>query len=100
MLYRYNTFILKYFQIDVEESVEKLFDTFQQLSDLDPEQPRLFRNRHVSFLKKALSHLSTSYECLDASRPWLCYWILHSLELLNETLDAEDISIIAQFINK
>uniref|UniRef100_A0A8K9XMB3 Farnesyltransferase, CAAX box, subunit beta n=1 Tax=Oncorhynchus mykiss TaxID=8022 RepID=A0A8K9XMB3_ONCMY len=22
--------------------------------------------------------------CLDASRPWLCYWILHSLELLEE----------------
>lgn len=23
-------------------------------------------------------------QCLDASRPWLCYWILHSLELLEE----------------
>ncbi|OWK09874.1 FNTB [Cervus elaphus hippelaphus] len=25
-------------------------------------------------------------ECLDASRPWLCYWILHSLELLDEPI--------------
>ena len=25
-------------------------------------------------------------QCLDASRPWLCYWILHSLELLDEPI--------------
>lgn len=27
-----------------------------------------------------------SPQCLDASRPWLCYWILHSLELLEEPI--------------
>lgn len=27
-----------------------------------------------------------SPQCLDASRPWLCYWILHSLELLDEPI--------------
>ena len=26
---------------------------------------------------------AVSQQCLDASRPWLCYWILHSMELLN-----------------
>lgn len=25
-------------------------------------------------------------QCLDASRPWLCFWILHSLELLEEPI--------------
>ena len=27
-------------------------------------------------------------QCLDASRPWLCFWILHSLELLEEPIPA------------
>ena len=31
-------------------------------------------------------------QCLDASRPWLCYWILHSLELLDESLSDETVS--------
>ena len=32
---------------------------------------------------KGLTYLPESYSCLDASRPWLCYWILHSMEVLN-----------------
>lgn len=31
---------------------------------------------------KGLTHLGPGFICLDASRPWLCYWILHSLDLL------------------
>uniref|UniRef100_A0A4W3I1Z1 Protein farnesyltransferase subunit beta n=1 Tax=Callorhinchus milii TaxID=7868 RepID=A0A4W3I1Z1_CALMI len=37
-------------------------------------------------------------QCLDASRPWLCYWILHSLELLGEPLDQCVESDICQFL--
>lgn len=32
------------------------------------------------------AHPLLSPQCLDASRPWLCYWILHSLELLEEPI--------------
>lgn len=32
--------------------------------------------------------LSPCGQCLDASRPWLCFWILHSLELLEEHIPA------------
>ena len=28
-------------------------------------------------------------KCLDSSRPWLCYWILHSLELLDQPITKE-----------
>ena len=42
----------------------------------------LLRDKHVSYLRKGLSHLPGGYACLDASRPWLCYWIIHALALL------------------
>lgn len=38
-----------------------------------------------SWTRGAFSPLSFS-QCLDASRPWLCYWILHSWELLDEPI--------------
>ena len=27
---------------------------------------------------------------VDASRPWLLYWMLHSLELLGETINSQE----------
>ncbi len=36
------------------------------------------------FQLRGLQQLSPGYACLDASRPWLVYWILHSLELLEQ----------------
>lgn len=37
---------------------------------------------------------------LDCSRPWLCYWILHSLHILGESLENEEYSKIAGFLAK
>ncbi|XP_060562237.1 protein farnesyltransferase subunit beta-like [Ruditapes philippinarum] len=89
-------------QVDVEESVKKLFTNFKHRLEVDTEciLPVLHRDEHVAFLRKGLSNLSSSYECLDASRPWLCYWILHALELLDEPLNDETISQVAQFLGK
>ena len=36
----------------------------------------------ASYLRKGLSHLPLEAMRLDASRPWLCYWIIRSLALL------------------
>ena len=36
-------------------------------------------------------------QCLDASRPWLCYWILHSLELLEEPVPA---SVASEWVQR
>jgi protein farnesyltransferase subunit beta len=49
----------------------------------------LNRDATVAFLLKGLHNLSEGYSCLDASRPWLVYWIVHSLELLGEFVDDE-----------
>ncbi|XP_040576755.1 protein farnesyltransferase subunit beta [Lepeophtheirus salmonis] len=44
--------------------------------------PELDRESIRNFLLKGLRSLSSGYQNLDASRPWLMYWIVHSLELL------------------
>lgn len=82
------------FQIEVETSVNKLFEVFENIP------PQLIRAKHSSFLKSSLTHLGGSYQCLDAGRPWLCYWILHSLDLLGNELESQDISKIAQFLRR
>lgn len=40
----------------------------------------------MQYLKRAFRGLGTSYSVLDSSRPWLCYWIMHSLAMLNQPL--------------
>lgn len=37
---------------------------------------------------------------MDCSKPWLCYWILHSLEILGERLEDAEYSKIAGFLAK
>ncbi|KAK3595507.1 hypothetical protein CHS0354_021606 [Potamilus streckersoni] len=85
----------------VEDSVGQMYTAFKNRLELDSDlldELVLDRKMHVAFLKKGLIHLSQSYECLDASRPWLCYWILHSLDLLDEPLTDGDISEISNFL--
>ncbi|XP_011707188.1 PREDICTED: protein farnesyltransferase subunit beta isoform X2 [Wasmannia auropunctata] len=62
--------------------------------------PVLLRPKHIQFLKRAIAHLNDTYECLDSSRPWLCFWILHSLAILGERLEDEEHSKIAGFLAK
>lgn len=45
------------------------------------------RENHIEYLMKGLRNLGPSFVVLDANRPWLCYWILHSLALLRECVD-------------
>lgn len=87
-------------QKKVEESIEDLYDLFSKTIESNSNAPELLRLQHSNFLKKALFRLPKLYQCLDASRPWLCYWILHSLELLEESLSSVDISNVAQFLSR
>ena len=44
---------------------------------------RLMRDLHAKYLERGLSNgLPSGFVSLDASRPWMCYWILHALYLL------------------
>lgn len=74
-------------QLDLESTVQ---DLYRELLTADaPEQEALLTLRrpdHINYLHGGLQTLSSSYVSLDASRPWICYWILHSLALLGGPL--------------
>ena len=46
----------------------------------------LNREQHVSYLHRGLQELPAGFIVLDSSRPWICYWITHSLALLGAPL--------------
>eukprot|EP00551_Chaetoceros_affinis_P005611 CAMPEP_0203673754 /NCGR_PEP_ID=MMETSP0090-20130426/13669_1 /ASSEMBLY_ACC=CAM_ASM_001088 /TAXON_ID=426623 /ORGANISM="Chaetoceros affinis, Strain CCMP159" /LENGTH=485 /DNA_ID=CAMNT_0050539471 /DNA_START=52 /DNA_END=1506 /DNA_ORIENTATION=- len=61
------------------------------LSLIDPETNNvlLVREKHAKFLKKPLHEKSEStlpggYISLDSSRPWILYWVLHGLDLIDD----------------
>ncbi|XP_035237101.1 protein farnesyltransferase subunit beta-like isoform X1 [Anguilla anguilla] len=80
----------------VEGTIQDIINAYQQNNILP--QPTLLREQHCVYLKKGLKNISGAYECLDASRPWLCYWILHSLELLDEPVSASICSDVCKFL--
>lgn len=72
-------------QLEVEQTISALLTS--QLSA--PAPPALNKPQHLQFLTKILAApLPAGYTGLDASRPWLLYWTLHSLALLDASLDA------------
>ena len=87
-------------QKSTENSCLRLFERATTNIDELDDFPVLNRQKTVAFLKKGLQDLSEGYECLDASRPWLVYWIVHSLELLGEMENISDElkSSIVQFL--
>uniref|UniRef100_A0ACD5VZK1 Uncharacterized protein n=1 Tax=Avena sativa TaxID=4498 RepID=A0ACD5VZK1_AVESA len=60
----------------------------------------LWRDQHVEYLTKGLRHLAPSFHVLDANRPWLCYWMVHGLALLDETLDDDLENDIVDFLSR
>ncbi|XP_049877825.1 protein farnesyltransferase subunit beta [Pectinophora gossypiella] len=86
-------------QIDVETTILKLYKQFEKKASIDPELPILNKAIHAKVLKTWLHKLPVSYECLDASRPWLVYWILNALSLLNDMPDAETLSKVVRFLS-
>lgn len=47
----------------------------------------LDRKKHIAYLKKGLNGLGHWGSAVDASKPWLVYWIFHSLDLLEYQFD-------------
>jgi protein farnesyltransferase subunit beta len=55
--------------------------------------PVLLRQRHVPYLLQGLRGLPPSWTSLDASRVWVAYWILQSLDLL-DALGLPDVAAV------
>lgn len=51
-------------------------------------------------MKNSLCHIPRAYECLDASRPWVCYWILNALWLFDDMPDSETLKNVVNFLSK
>lgn len=54
----------------------------------DDERLRLLREEHVHYLQGNIQNLPAGYIALDAARPWMTYWLLNSLALLDAPLPA------------
>lgn len=65
--------------------MQQCFERFEQIASyrVENEMPLLHRQEHIRYLEKSIGLLTSSYECLDSSRPWLVYWILNSASVLN-----------------
>ena len=50
----------------------------------------LLRDKHIAYLLKSLQGLSKHFITLDASKPWILYWVTHGLYLLGHDLDEHD----------
>ena len=69
-------------QIALERSVAQIVSRHAE-----EEEPLLLdRQRHIAYLHKGLKSLPKSFASLESSRPWILYWITHSLALLGAEL--------------
>jgi len=87
-------------QIDVEEACLAFYQRAEVAGLEVDELPVLQRAKTVAFLRRGLSQLSRGYECLDASRPWLVYWVVHALELLEEVFSEAESRSIVDFLSR
>nr|CAG8652593.1 303_t:CDS:10 [Entrophospora candida] len=67
-------------QSKTEASVYHIYKAAQETNLLKTEE-------HINYVLKGLKGLEKYFVGLDASKPWLCYWMLHSLDLLGHKID-------------
>ncbi|XP_008801084.1 protein farnesyltransferase subunit beta [Phoenix dactylifera] len=88
-------------QLKVEEKVAEIYRLLNGVSaHARSLMSELWCDKHVEFLTRGLKQLGPSYHVLDANRPWLCYWILHSIALLGEPLDTELENDVVDFLSR
>ncbi|KAK1299082.1 Protein farnesyltransferase subunit beta [Acorus calamus] len=83
---------------------DKVSDIYRVLVNVSPRARslilELWRDKHVEFLMRGLRMLAPSYHVLDANRPWLCYWMLHSIALLGESFDPRLEEDVVDFLSR
>ncbi|KAF3971884.1 hypothetical protein CMV_004555 [Castanea mollissima] len=85
----------------VENQVFQIFDLFADLPrNAKSALVELQRDNHLEYLTKGLKRLDPSFCVLDANRPWLCYWILHSIALLGDYVEHEVEDNVVDFLSR
>ncbi|XP_059449585.1 protein farnesyltransferase subunit beta isoform X2 [Corylus avellana] len=84
----------------VEHRIFQIYDFFGGLPrKAQSAMLELQRENHMEYLIKGLKRLEPSFSVLDANRPWLCYWILHSIALLGECVEPELEDNVVDFLS-
>eukprot|EP01091_Cochliopodium_minus_P018345 TRINITY_DN7414_c0_g1_i1.p1 TRINITY_DN7414_c0_g1~~TRINITY_DN7414_c0_g1_i1.p1 ORF type:complete len:445 (-),score=106.33 TRINITY_DN7414_c0_g1_i1:28-1362(-) len=68
-----------------QEEVENMLAKFLNFSQEFPDSRKrieLYKDRHTEFLWNSINNLHTAYQSLEASKPWISYWILNSLMMM------------------
>ena len=88
-------------QIDIESKCKPMIREWL-LSDDQVSNAAFNRRKTIQYLLNGIETLSTNYLSQDCSRPWICYWILNSLNLLNALnfINNNLTSNIISFLNK
>ena len=77
-------------QAALTQRVRQFYSQFASLPAAERrEHLRLRREAHARYAGGGLSALPAGFTALDASRPWIVFWIVHSLALLDAPLPAE-----------
>lgn len=88
-------------QLDVERRVEVVFKAlFDVPAGCQSVILELWRDKHIDYLLQGIRRLGPSFCVLDANRSWLCYWILNSIALLGQSLDADHQQSIIDFLRR
>lgn len=87
----------------VEDLVFEEYKSFisgymDEIDDESPYMPALLRTVHTHYICRSLKELPKSCSSLDASRPWFCYWGIHSLRLLEASIDESLASSVVRFL--
>ncbi|KAH8483794.1 hypothetical protein H0E87_028275 [Populus deltoides] len=88
-------------QWSVEDRVFRIYNLFANIPPVgQTTMLELQRDEHIKYLNEGLKQLGPSFVALDSSRPWLCYWIIHSMALLGESLDYQLENNAIDFLNR
>ncbi|ONH68155.1 Protein farnesyltransferase subunit beta [Cyberlindnera fabianii] len=77
-------------QRETEEVVKQIFDQYLESG----ETPHLYKKKHTKYLNMALGPLPHMFKSLDASQPWLVYWVCNALAILGENVESEKRELI------
>ena len=77
-----------------------IYSKLRDTNNIVGEGVSLLRDKHLHYLKKGIRHLSVNFETLDASQPWMCYWILHSMALLDSEIPVDVAKDVVGFLSK
>lgn len=75
----------------LEEHVSHLLErSLDSLTDV-----ALDRDTHVKYLQNGLRTLPRGFSSLEAARPWVLYWLVHSLALLGADLP-DNVTVVGE----